>query len=519
MEEQYQRVEPTPFEAPAANQPGDEGEHSSGITNTTRSPLLLLGLAGLVFLALIVVFALPSIVQQTRETDRGSAVAADSESPSDATNTASGDSRAAPRSEPASASSPFADAVEAKARSEAQDLLADLLELQETLTERGAESWAEDQMLAISSEALRGDELYRNRDFEGAISSYQSALDQALELENSIPDRVDVLIAEIERAIEAFEENEAQTKLELAELMSPFTQDLGTLGVRVGTLNEVISEAEAAAAAEEQAELGNAVSAWERAAVLDDDHKYVKSELARVRSAYLEQRFNAAMSEGYAALDDNRFDRAKDRFDRAARLKPSSSEAKTALQELSVARTASKLQSLQRRGTALADEEKWADAASVFKEALQIDGGLRFAREGLAEAEPRAQLDEAMSKILASPERLVDAAILREAESTLRQAKEISTPGTRLQGQIATAEDTLRIARTPIPVTIQSDGETEVTVYKVARLGAIQEQSLELRPGTYTAVGTRTGYRDARVKFTVTPAGIAPVYVVCKETI
>ncbi|MEM6484444.1 MAG: hypothetical protein AAF662_05610 [Pseudomonadota bacterium] len=517
MEEQYQRVEPTPFEAPAANQAGDEDKPSADVSTATRSPLLLLGLAALVFLALIVVFALPSIVQKNREPDR--IVATESKPSTNATDSASETTNSASRSEPASASSPFADAVEAKARSEAQDLLADLLELQETLTERGAESWAEEEMVGISSEALRGDELYRDRNFEGAISSYKSALDQALELENSIPDRVESLVAEIELAIEEFEVSEAQTRLEIAGLMNPFAQELGPLSVRVGTLKDVISEADAAAAAEDQGELGDAVSAWERAAVLDDDHKFVKSELTRVRSAYLEQRFNAAMSEGYAALDDNRFDRAEERFNNAARLKPSSSEAKTALQELSVARTASKLQSLQRRGTALADEEKWSEATSVFEEALQIDGGLRFAREGLAQAEPRARLDEAMSKILASPERLVDAAILREAERTLQQAKEISTPGTRLQEQIATAEETLRVARTPIPVTIQSDGETEVTVYKVARLGAIQEQRLELRPGTYTAVGTRRGYRDARVKFTVTPAGLAPVYVVCKETI
>ena len=71
-----------------------------------------------------------------------------------------------------------------------------------------------------------------------------------------------------------------------------------------------------------------------------------------------------------------------------------------------------------------------------------------------------------------------------------------------------------------ITVTLRSDSETEVIVYKVARLGRFAERALTLRPGTYTAVGTRDGYRDVRHKFTIahdtTPA---PVTIICTEPI
>ena len=48
-----------------------------------------------------------------------------------------------------------------------------------------------------------------------------------------------------------------------------------------------------------------------------------------------------------------------------------------------------------------------------------------------------------------------------------------------------------------------SDGLTDITLLRVRRLGTLAEQTLSLRPGVYTAVGIRNGYRDVRIKFEV----------------
>ena len=71
-----------------------------------------------------------------------------------------------------------------------------------------------------------------------------------------------------------------------------------------------------------------------------------------------------------------------------------------------------------------------------------------------------------------------------------------------------------------MPVTLLSDGQTEVIIYRVARLGRFQEQRLALRPGTYTATGSRVGYRDVRRVFKVRPDAPPPPLVIrCKEAI
>jgi len=81
-------------------------------------------------------------------------------------------------------------------------------------------------------------------------------------------------------------------------------------------------------------------------------------------------------------------------------------------------------------------------------------------------------------------------------------------------------EALLQKANTPIAVTLRSDMETEVTLRKVARLGRFQQQELTLRPGTYTAVGTRNGYRDVRRTFIVSHDNAPPaVFIACTERI
>jgi hypothetical protein len=86
--------------------------------------------------------------------------------------------------------------------------------------------------------------------------------------------------------------------------------------------------------------------------------------------------------------------------------------------------------------------------------------------------------------------------------------------------QLEALEEALAIAAEPVPVRLRSDGETSVTVLRVAELGRFEERELALKPGAYVATGTRVGYRDVRVDFRVTAEGTeAPVTVRCTQRI
>jgi hypothetical protein len=64
-------------------------------------------------------------------------------------------------------------------------------------------------------------------------------------------------------------------------------------------------------------------------------------------------------------------------------------------------------------------------------------------------------------------------------------------------------DELVRVAQTTIPVTIESDGLTEVIIYKVGELGSFHHKEVTLRPGTYTIVGNRNGFKDVRQRVKV----------------
>jgi hypothetical protein len=57
-------------------------------------------------------------------------------------------------------------------------------------------------------------------------------------------------------------------------------------------------------------------------------------------------------------------------------------------------------------------------------------------------------------------------------------------------------------------------------MHRVGPLGNFESREIELRPGTYTVVGTCAGYRDVRREVEVAAgAPPAPVIVRCEEKI
>jgi hypothetical protein len=87
-------------------------------------------------------------------------------------------------------------------------------------------------------------------------------------------------------------------------------------------------------------------------------------------------------------------------------------------------------------------------------------------------------------------------------------------------GQVEQLGALIELATQPVSVRLESDQLTSVMLYRVGTLGVFTAKDVELRPGTYTVVGSRDGFRDVRQTFTVRPGrNLPPINVVCVEPI
>ena len=151
---------------------------------------------------------------------------------------------------------------------------------------------------------------------------------------------------------------------------------------------------------------------------------------------------------------------------------------------------------------------------------LELDSTVAAANEGVTRVSPRAALNEQLELYLTQPERLFSQPVRAAAYQSLERAKAIANPGPVLQGQISKLSEWLARANAPVAVALQSDNQTQVTIYRVGVLGAFDQRSLELVPGTYTVVGTRPGYRDVRRQINVVPgAPLEPIVIRCEDRI
>lgn len=516
MSSHNEQLQPTPFDAvqPAPEEPSGP---PAGQRREGAPPWVLPALGALLLLAVLVIFWLPERVSapapETVAADRAASEQATGEQ------TVPG-ARGGPESAAGPDVSPWSDAQLAKLRKEAQDVLAELLDVQERLEERGVQQWAPEQFAAVATLATEGDELYRSRDYEAAKARYEEGLGQLEALEAGIPAELARQLTLAGEALENGELAEATAALDRADAIDPGNAESAALRQRVEALPQLLSLLERAEAAEREGDLARAIEFLEQAVALDPLHQRSGRELERVSAAYLAQRFNESMTEGYAALDAGRFDTARKAFRRAAELQKGSGEAASALQEVEAAATAHRLAGLRERGSRDEGSEQWQEAVSAYEQALQIDPDILFAREGLARSRDRARLDKQFRAAIDDPQRLADEAVAQATGKMLQLARSISPRGPVLGTQIEQLEFLLKQANTPVTVALRSDQQTEVVVYKVARLGRFDQRELSLKPGTYTAVGSRLGYRDVRLDFTVTPDSQPPaVYIACTEAI
>jgi len=164
--------------------------------------------------------------------------------------------------------------------------------------------------------------------------------------------------------------------------------------------------------------------------------------------------------------------------------------------------------------------EDWKAAAALYRQALKVDRNAGFASDGLDRAQARARLHEQIDHYLDKPSRLYSDEPLANARQLLASAASAPPEEPVLAGKITRLQRLVAEAGTPLPVSLRSDGKTEVVIYHVGRLGQFDSHSMQLRPGDYTVVGSRRGYRDVRKTLRVRPGKpVQELVIRCEEPV
>lgn len=425
---------------------------------------------------------------------------------------------------PASATSggaaPYSQALQAQQRKDAQETLERLLELQKSLKEIGVEGWAGTEFMAAIRLAEEGDGLYGAQDFAGAAEKYTAAVQALEELERRSADVHAKALADGTAAIEAGDSARATEAFRTALSIRPDDADAVKGMQRAEKLDQVLTLIAEGRGHLDAGRFAEAQASFQKALEVDPETVGAKAGLEETRLRIVDGEFRTAMSRGYAALESGDTESARRHFSEAVRLKPAAADAQGGLRETQNRIASARIRTLLGEAQELERSEQWQAAVARYDEALKIDANLLPGQQGRDAAARRAALDERLRQAIARPERLADRNVRSEVTALLKDAGNVASPGPELKKQTAVLTALLAQAEVPVRVTLQSDGETEVVIYKVGPIGRFTATEASLTPGRYVAAGTRSGYRDVRVEFEVAAGQPPPVVVVrCDEPI
>jgi hypothetical protein len=391
----------------------------------------------------------------------------------------------------------------AREKEKAEEALADFTLAQHALEVLGVSHWGGeryDRMRALSKAA---DKSLMEKEYRAATLNYQEALALARELSDGADDVLARLLNEGERTLRQGEGERAQELFGVALMIDPENSFARHNLERAKNSKKVAQLIVSGKGQERKNNLARAHAAYQEALQLDPESEEARDAFNRIAKVITDEQFQKFMSEGLSALHRNDYTRARSLFLEAQSFKPDSREVKDALFQVDEAIRLARIEELRTEARAAEKAEKWNQAQKAYLDVLKIEGTIQFALEGRERSQKRQQMEARMQQYIQKPHLLESDRMLALALQLAKEAETVEPKGPLFKEQLKRLDELVRVAQTTLPVTIESDGLTEVIIYKVGKLGSFHHKEVHLRPGTYTIVGNRNGFKDVRQRVKV----------------
>jgi tetratricopeptide (TPR) repeat protein len=390
--------------------------------------------------------------------------------------------------------------------------------LQAQLIHYGADQWGGAKFSQIEALAQEADHRWQNRMYPQAQVAYAQGIDRIEFLLNQLPMIAEAALQAGRKALAESNLPAAQQQFETALKIEPTSA-----AARIGLEKVALAQKKAALITTAQAHVaadrpGLALAAYQEALALDPDDRAVQMAIQVLKDQLLATDIHERLQKGWALVDQGDDEGARKVFQGILVARPDHTEARDALGQVDASIRQKHLQKIAQQAARAEADEHWEQALSLYKRALAIDPHLQFALTGQERARQQQQMVQRMAFYLKDPTLLENDKHLANAQQLLQQARAMTPQGRRLQADLAELQKAVTLAQTPIEVVLASDRLTEVAVYRIGRLGRFESHTLQLRPGTYTVVGTRDGYQDVRQTLRVEAGRKGPLQltVICR---
>ena len=380
--------------------------------------------------------------------------------------------------------------------------------------------WSEREYVQILSLETQADQLFSTEKFLEAERIYRDATEALTTLLETRPERIATALEEGEQFLQQENIEKAREAFQLALSMDPTNENAQRGLARADRLAEILKLYDHALKLEAAGELEEASTRLKQILEFDPNYKQGREMSARVSARLGEKKFQQTLQHFYDTLENGTLEEARATLESLNKSYGGEAEISVAEMLLIQAEAAALLTKLKLQVEKFEAEEKWHEAVKTYDDILAIAPDTLFASHGRENAVKRRELEDSLRTLLDKPERLNNDLQLSSAKLLLEYAQQFAPSTPRLSSQINQLKELIEYVTTEVSVWLESDNLTDIVIYHVGRLGTFTAKSITLRPGTYTIVGSRNGYRDIRRVVEITPdTKVNRYYIACGEPI
>ncbi len=417
------------------------------------------------------------------------------------------------------AMAPFASAQHELAREKAQEALAQFVEKQIFLENNmQVATWGAEELAAAMALAQSGDAEFQAERFDLSLQAYQDAvasLDDIIDQGNTLFEQH---LASAEQYIAARSADAAVEACQQALIIKPEDPRAQALLQRAQLLPEIIGKLRTAKNHELGGRYQKALEVYAEIQQLDGQTTGLADLIASAAAAQAGDDLTGHISRGFAALERNQFEQARQAFKRALALDPGNDIAQAGLQQVAKENDLAVIRGYRKQAEQAITDEQWQSAIDTYQAVLKLDGNIQFALNGVKSARAHLRAQRLLEKISSEPQKLSSEKLYLDAKVILEDARELEYAGAQMIALVEEVTRLLEVYRDPVDVVLLSDNATNIVMSNVGQLGFFERKTLTLRPGQYTIRGSQAGCRDIYMSVEVLP-GFGPLDLSCPEPI
>ena len=405
-------------------------------------------------------------------------------------------------------------------KQEAEVLLLQVIEKQKLLESKAVQKWAGEEFKIALSLGSNGDEHFRKTEYPQAITAYKDAVMVLDDLDQQVAPTLAKHLAKGALALTQAEKDTAIVHFELAKAIDANNSQAINGLKRAETIKELYALLDQGGKLEAANRFSDAKTNYQKATELDPLSLEAKAALDRVSNRLTQNEFTRLVNQGYASLKARQYGDARAAFTAAQKLSPNSDKAKQGIASIEQAIRREKLTALAAEAQHFENSQNWSNAAKSYQQMLALSPNSSSARQGLERSQQRKTVLIKLSEYIDNKLRLSNEQVAKEAKQLLQEIAAINNPGSNIEHGAVKLKELISLANQPVLITLQSDNQTEIVIFKVGKFGKFDQRKVELKIGKYTIVGSRSGFRDIRKVVTVTTEMPSKTIIIsCNEPI